>query len=155
MLPAMLIAAAVGGAPAQATAQAFQDRNGNSTAGDTDLALSSIRITTAGAVEDAGGDEEAPLSYTARGFIETLMVGYDNTAWEAKVVVDSEADDAGTWLGSTRGSFIDVDSQQTWTWKKDTDSVGVATAEITVSIRHKVNTSNIDTKAITLTSREL
>lgn len=126
-------------------------------AGDGNRTIASIRFNLNGDIEEATGDEGAPLSYSTVGTWVNRTSGLDNTDWEIKVTIDSEDTGAsGTWTGSTIGSFLELSTTRRFSWEKDTDAVGTASSDITIQVRQKSDTGNSATRAgITYSAEEV
>ena len=117
-----------------------------------DLPISSIRLKTDGQLQTAEGDSGSPLSYSnvSGSFLSKILTGAASE-YEAKLTETSTSGAAGTITG-TLASFQDLASQTTWSWQKDTNSLGTATWNGTLEIRHKTVTSYTETVTVTLVS---
>ena len=76
----------------------------------------SIRINTDGTIDTATGDTGSSLSYSQDG---TWLpdAPADNTDWEIRFTINSEdTGAAGTWTGSTTGSYLALSSARTFTY---------------------------------------
>ncbi len=117
------------------------------TFGSGDRPIVSVRFATNGDILEAVGDTGAALSYSKVGEWLTNVNNVTGSDWELNFSVDSETGQAGTWTGSTRGSFIDIGTQRTFSWTKDTTGLGTASSEVTCTVREVSNTSNTTTRS--------
>lgn len=108
-----------------------------------DLAETSLRLNTDGTLETAAGDDSGPLSYSQAGsdFLNTA----DGALCEVLITAVSETGEAGTMAGATIGSYIAISTARTWTWQKDTNSVGNATKTVDITVRVILDTSKTAT----------
>jgi len=113
-----------------------------------DHPISSIKFLTDGTIEEATGDDGSALSYSQVGTWLDEISGVDNTDWEINFTVDSEDNgDPGTWAGATRGSYIALSTERTYSWQKDGLDLGTAGSEVTVTVRQVSDTANAASKA--------
>lgn len=102
----------------------------------------SVRFKSNGDIEEATGDTGSPLSYSKVGEWLNNTTGMDGSEWELNFTVDSETGAAGTWTGATRGSYIDLSIDRTFTWTKDTTAIGQANSEVTATVREIAEPTN-------------
>lgn len=108
-----------------------------------DLPIVSVRFKTNGDIDEATGDSGSALSYSKVGTWLNEIPPSDNSDLEINFTVDSEDNgDPGTWTGATRGSFLTLDTERTYTWTKDANDIGVANSEVTITLRQVSNTGN-------------
>lgn len=108
-----------------------------------DRPIVSIRFNSNGNLLEATGDTGSSLSYSVVGTWLNNTTGIDGNDWEVKFNIDSEDNGAaGTWTGATTDTFVSLDVAKTFTWTKDLAIDGTANSEVTITLRHKTNTSN-------------
>jgi len=113
-----------------------------------DRPITSVKFKTDGDIEEATGDTGGALSYSKVGEVVDPVGGFNGVDWQINFTVNSEDNgDPGTWSGSTRGSYIDLATERTFTWTKDANDQGTANSVVTVTVRAVADTSNSDTKS--------
>lgn len=94
----------------------------------------SLRLKTDGMLQVALGNTGASLIYNDIG-ADYLDGGTDGASYEAKVTLGTPSGAAGTMTGSATGAFQSLSTERTWTWTKDTTSIGTASQPITLEVR--------------------
>ena len=124
-------------------------------AGNGHMALGGFKLGSDGQASKATGSTAAPLSYSniSGEWLSHIASGL-GANYDVNFTVDTESGAAGTWAGDTRGSYINLGTTRTWTWQKDTDAVGTATANITVYISKAGLGTPIASVSLTMTSEE-
>ncbi len=101
----------------------------------------SLRLKTDGTLQVALGHTGTALTYNDIG-VDYLDGGADGASYEAKVTLGTPTGAAGSMTGSTTGAFQALSVQRTWSWTKDSTSVGTATQPITVEVREVAAPAN-------------
>ncbi len=103
--------------------------------------LTSFRATITGVAQKATGSTASLLSYTNLPG-DAWHTGNPITGANYEIYFDSLTNAAsgasGTWFGDVgdMDSWVDLGTQRTWTWQKDSTSVGSAEHTILIEIRN-------------------
>ncbi len=109
------------------------------------LPITSFRAKTDGVAQKASGSTQAPLSYTnlPSGQWHT---GSPITGADFEIFFDSLTNTAtgpaATFFGSARDTFINLGTQRSWNWQKNTSSFGLSQHVILIEIREIATPSN-------------
>lgn len=111
----------------------------------SDLPLSSLRLRTNGVGQGAIGDTGSPLSYVNLSSSQ-WHTGNPITGSLYEVYFDSVTNpasgSASTWFGDTRDAWIDLGTQRTWIFQKNTIAFGTSEQIILVEIREIASPAN-------------
>lgn len=119
--------------------------------GEGNLESVSIRLVTDGELhKESGSGYEL---YSPRNWLTRVSTDAGDP-YEVEFVIDTETGDAGTMSGSPTGAatWTAMTDTLTWTWIKDAETNGTATANCTMTIRSVASPTYTEAASFSLAS---